>query len=523
MTGGVELAPPTHVDRRRDGHRGAIVGPRWRFLAEASELLDGSLEYQQTLANVVALAVPKIADYSVIALLTEDGSLGWGCSAHRDPAKAELVARLHAYVPDLKTNNHPWAGAVRSGTTQVVKTVDDEYLRSIARDDHHLEVLRALEPTSYIIIPLAARGRILGSLLFATASDSGRRYTDRDVAIAKEVGRRISLALDNAILYRAAEQAARSREETVAVVAHELKNPLATIQMAVSFLKDEIVPVDEAHGLERKQLDVIQRSAERMHRLIHDLLDTAAIEAGHFQLTRSPTTVYELLIDAIELLRPLAAAKRVELCANIPPGLPAVLADRQRVLQVFSNIGGNAIKFTPRLSPVLRQMVACLDENDVAVRDRTAPRDSDRPENRRRLDGGIRMAVSVSVDASEHVRYLVFSAVVTDDDVSEAYRLLAEDTQQPSLDLIVDMSDAERIVAKASALQAGASLRGRDARHDRPGPERIAVIAPTDAIYGIARMYGTHREAQGAKGQYLVFRSRAEAREWLGLPPAESR
>src|SRR5687767_8394473 len=135
-------APPAHLARRRDRHRGAIVGPRWRFLAEASELLDGSLEYQQTLANVVALAVPKIADYAVIALLTEDGSLGWGCSAHRDPAKAQVVARLHSYVPDLKTNHHPWAEAVRSGRTQVIKTVDDDYLRSIARDSDHLDVLR---------------------------------------------------------------------------------------------------------------------------------------------------------------------------------------------------------------------------------------------------------------------------------------------------------------------------------------------------------------------------------------------
>jgi signal transduction histidine kinase len=344
------LRPPSRLASltpRRDRHRGAIVGPRWRFLAEASELLDASLDYQQTLSNVVRLAVPRIADYSIIALLTEDGSLGWGCSAHRDAAKAPAVARLHAYVPDVTTNNHPWAEAVRTGRTQVIKAVDDEYLRSIARDEGHLRLLRELAPTSYIIIPLAARGRILGSLLFATASDSGRLYTDRDVAIANEVGRRISFALDNAILYRAAEQAARTREETVAVVSHDLKNPLATIQMAVSFLKDEIVPIDEAHSLERKQLDVIQRSAARMHRLIHDLLDTAAIEAGHFQLTRSPTTVYELLIDAIELLRPLAAAKRVELSADVPPGLPSVLADRERVLQVFSNIGGNAIKFTP--------------------------------------------------------------------------------------------------------------------------------------------------------------------------------
>jgi signal transduction histidine kinase len=347
---------PTHASvpsqvhdaqRSHDDEQGVFMSSRLQFLAEASELLDASLDYRETPASVVALAVPRIADYAIIALLRDDGTLGSGWSAHRDPTRGPVVARLRSYVPDLTTYDHPWAEVVHSGHSQIIETVTDDYLRSIARDSTHLTLLRELAPTSYIIIPLAARGRILGSLLFATDADSGRRYVDRDRVIATEVGRRMSFAVDNAILYRAAEQAAHTREEMVAVVSHDLKNPLATIQMAVSFLKEEIVPDDEAHSLERKQLDVIQRSAARMHRLIHDLLDTAAIEAGQVQLTRASTTAYELVIDAIELLRPLAAAKRVELLADVPAGLPPVQADRERLLQVFSNIGGNAIKFTP--------------------------------------------------------------------------------------------------------------------------------------------------------------------------------
>jgi signal transduction histidine kinase len=337
----------TEAELPRNQEHPAFTRPRWQFLAEASELLDASLEYQETLANVVALAVPMIADYAIIALLTDDGALRWGWSAHRDPAKEAVVARLQAYVPTLATNNHPWAEVVHSGRTQIIETVTDGYLRSIAHDEAHLALLRELAPTSYIIMPLAARGRILGVLLFATDRSSGRRYSEHDLAVATELARRISFAVDNATLYRAAEQAAHMREDMVAVVSHDLKNPLTTIQMAVSFLKEEIVPDDEAHSLERKQLDVIHRSAARMYRLIHDLLDTTAIEAGHVQLTRAPITAYELVIDAIELLRPLAAAKRIELLAEVPPGLPCVMADRERVLQVFSNIAGNAIKFTP--------------------------------------------------------------------------------------------------------------------------------------------------------------------------------
>ncbi|MDQ3949085.1 MAG: GAF domain-containing sensor histidine kinase [Gemmatimonadota bacterium] len=349
--------------------RGAIIGARWRFLAEASAVLDRSLEYEETLTNVVRLVVPRIADYAVIALLADDGSLTWGYSAHCDPAKEALVGRLRAYQPRLTTENHPTAEALRSGETQVIDVVDDAFLRSVARDGTHLALLRQLAPTSVIILPLAARGRTLGSLLLATTRDSDRRYTDRDVAIANEVGRRVALAVDRALLFRAAEHAARARAEMVAVVSHDLKNPLATIQMAVSFLLEDLVPNDAAHQREREQLHAIHRSAERMYRLIHDLLDVAAIEAGQLAVARSPLAVDVLVTDALELLRALAAAKGIALVADVSPGLPAVGADRERVLQVFSNLVGNALKFTPENGRVEIRVTVRDAVVEFAVRD----------------------------------------------------------------------------------------------------------------------------------------------------------
>lgn len=340
------MGKATMSERPPNTGRGATIGPWWRFLAEASETLDASLEYQETLTNVLRLAVPKIADYAIITVRANDGSLHWAGARHRDPTKASLVDRLQTFVPPDAAHRHPSADAVRSGKTQVVDIVDENYLRSVARDETHLELLRQLEPTSYVVIPLEARGRVLGSLLFATARESGRVYRDRDVALAKETGKRISLAVDNALLYRTAEHTARMRKEMVQVVSHDLKNPVATIRMAVGFLLDDIVPHDQEREAERRQLDVIRRSAERMHRLIHDLLDVAAIEAGHFRIARSPTTVAALVEGAIDTLHPLAAAKKIELVVALSPDLPSVSVDRERMLQVFSNIGGNAIKFT---------------------------------------------------------------------------------------------------------------------------------------------------------------------------------
>src|SRR6185295_14357473 len=148
---------------------------------------------------------------------------------------------------------------------------------------------------------------------------SDRRYTDRDVAIANEVGRRVSLAVDHALLFRAAEQAALARDQMMAVVSHDLRNPLATVQMAVSFMLEEMVPDDAAHEPERTQLQAIHRSADRMFRLIQDLLNVAAIEAGQLAVTRLPLAVDDLIGDAVGLLRPLAAAKRIALVTDVPP------------------------------------------------------------------------------------------------------------------------------------------------------------------------------------------------------------
>ncbi|MGI8620021.1 MAG: GAF domain-containing sensor histidine kinase [Gemmatimonadaceae bacterium] len=333
---------PTAERRRR-----AILGSKWEFLAEAGSLMEASLDYESTLAAVVELCVPTVADYCAIGLLDERGVVSWGSSAHRDPAKTELAVKLRAYSPNFGRSTHPGAIAILSGETQLINTVDEAFLRILARDDDHLALLRELAPTAYVGVPLVSRGRVLGLLVFVATADSGRRYTDSDVMFATEIGRRAALAVDHAVLYRAAEEAGRDREKMVAVVSHDLKNPISTIQMAVSFLLEDIVPKDEAHTLERRQLEAVKREAARMYRLIHDLLDTNAIEAGKLHVHRSAQEIAPLVDEVLETLRPLAQAKQIELALETPPELPVVHADRDRLFQVFSNLGGNAIKFTP--------------------------------------------------------------------------------------------------------------------------------------------------------------------------------
>jgi signal transduction histidine kinase len=154
------------------------------------------------------------------------------------------------------------------------------------------------------------------------------------------------------------------------VVSHDLKNPLSTISMAASFLLEEVIPDDGAHAVERKQIGAVQRAAERMLRLIHDLLDVTAVGAGRITLgKRRVQSVEPLIDDAADVLRPLAEAKRVHFVVDVAAGLPRVDVDRDRLLQVISNLGGNAIKFTPEGGKVCLTAACSAEAVEFTVSD----------------------------------------------------------------------------------------------------------------------------------------------------------
>jgi len=319
---------------------------RWRFLADASVALDTSIEYQQTLTNTVRLAVPEVADYCVVVLLNEDGSTRWAGSAHRDPTRQVLLERLSVYVPPIASPRHPVARALRTGRPQLVTDTGGQLLKWW--DGRRLSIVRALAPASSIAVPMIARGRTFGAILFVVTAESGRRYGGRDLELATDVGRRAGFAIDHALLYQAAERAARSRDDLMAVVAHDLKNPLNNIQLALRvLLEHDRISGHEKDALERHALGAVQRASERMYRLIHDLLELSRADAGRLWIQPAPAAPEELLREALDAHCSIAAAKSITLEATADESLPTVLADRERIAQVFSNLIGNALKFTP--------------------------------------------------------------------------------------------------------------------------------------------------------------------------------
>jgi len=317
---------------------------RWRFLADAGTVLDASLDYEQTLANTARLAVPEVADYCVVVLVADDSTIRWAHCAHRDPRKGQVLEALREHATLGYEPGHPVLVALRTGEPQLVPHVGhqlDGWWKPA-----HLAAVRELSPTSCVAVPLIARGRTLGALLFAVTAQSGRRYGRRDLDLACEVGRRAATAIDHAVLYRAAERAAAARDELMAVVAHDLKNPLNIVKLSLLRLLDAF-PDGAEHAKEREGLGMVLRAADRMERLIHDVLELSSADAGQLRIRPVPTPAQELVIEAVDAHRTLAAAQRIRLEASRDGDLPRVTADRDRIAQVFSNLVGNALKFTP--------------------------------------------------------------------------------------------------------------------------------------------------------------------------------
>lgn len=185
----------------------------FRLLAEANVRLDETLDLERTLQTVAEVVLPTIADLCFIDLLGRDGEVRRATVAHADPGDAALAARLRQFPTDL-SGRGPGAQALRSGSALIVPELTPEYVESAARGPEHARLLREIGVASLIVVPLAAHDRTIGAMLLVT-SRSGRRYTEADLPLATEIGRRASLAIANAELYEA-EQAARREAEAAA-------------------------------------------------------------------------------------------------------------------------------------------------------------------------------------------------------------------------------------------------------------------------------------------------------------------
>jgi PAS domain S-box-containing protein len=319
------------------------------FLAEVGEVLSSSLDPREVLQHLARVCAGALADYCLVHVEEGEGLRVMGI-AHADPTREELVRGLVRRFPvAADAAGHPVLAALRSGRAELIAHVDAPQLDRLCVDDDHREMLLALGLRSAIVVPIRAKGTTLG--VISLARTAGEPYGEAELALAEELARRASLAVENARLYEAARQAVRARDEVVAVVSHDLRNPLNAVLIASTVLS-EFGGADRLEERDRRQVEVIRRSAEQMTALAQDLLEVSSLESGAVEMNPRPCAPQVLLRAAEEMFVPVAGEKGVELGLAPAEELPAVQADYGRMLQVLGNLVGNAVKFTPQAGRV---------------------------------------------------------------------------------------------------------------------------------------------------------------------------
>lgn len=334
---------------------------RAAFLADVSELLAASLDYETTLANLAKLLVPGLADWCAIDIIGENGTARRLVGA-TEPGLGRRVTDLLQRYPLIRgagAASQQLMRVIQTGQPEFTSVVTAEMLAARATSPDQLRALQALEISSYMRVPLTARGHTLGAISFAYAV-SGRRYAEADLALALELARRAALSVDNARLYQDAQRAIELRDEFLAAASHDLRTPITSIKGFAQLLMRTVsrAGVAGAAALSERTADLqeglhsIDEAASRITAQIDELLDLSRLQSGRpLELRRIPTDLVALaqrLVDSHQHLT-------VRHIIHVEPERPELTGmwDGVRLERVLTNLLTNATKYSPEGGDVI--------------------------------------------------------------------------------------------------------------------------------------------------------------------------
>ena len=314
------------------------------FLAEIGMLLGDSLDLQVTLEQVTRLAVPTLGDWCFVALTNAQNHPEMVAAAHLEPEKvAAFWTRHHKYgFNPNATKGFP--AVIRNGEAELIEEVDAEMWRAaLPHQPGYQDEVSGVGHRSTLVVPLEVRGRILGALGFSYA-ESGRRFSNDDLPLAQEIARRAAIAIENARLYERLQDADARKDEFLAMLAHELRNPLAAIAGAGTLL--DMMLQGSAKIETATPRAILTRQTAQLARLVDDLMDVSRITRGKIELRLQTTDFNSIIRIALDGVRPLILSRRHDLRLELPPHPVEIEGDPTRLGQIVSNLVNNAAKYT---------------------------------------------------------------------------------------------------------------------------------------------------------------------------------
>jgi len=332
-----------------------------RFLADASATLAELVDYSSTLNRIAKLAVDGFADWCVVDLVDEDGrreriavtaaqstNLAAARSADREFQSADGAAGLAPH-------------ALRTGEPEVVTDLTTVDPSTAPQGPERILRLRELGVRSYLCVPFVSRGRVIGGMTFLSSS-TRRRFGPEQLRVAQDLAERVTVAIENAQLYRALQEQDRRKDEFLATLAHELRNPLAPIRNGLQILRMGAANTDAAG----KTLSMMDRQLGHVTHLVEDLMDVARVSSGKVKLRMERAPLAEIVDAAVETSRRMIDAAGHQFTLRMPAEPLTVEGDRTRLVQVLSNLLNNAAKYTPPGGRV--ELTAERDGANAAIR-----------------------------------------------------------------------------------------------------------------------------------------------------------
>ena len=312
---------------------------RRSFLAHATEDLVNAADYHDALKRIASLAVPRLADWASVDVVDGGGVPRRLAVAHVDPAKVQLAHEIAERYPADPNATSGLPQVIRTGKSELYPDIPRDLLERAAQDEEHLRIIRELDLRSALVVPLRGRDSVFGAIsLIYAASD--RRYTRADLEFAEELARRAALIIERRKLEEEAALANRMKDEFLATISHELRTPLQAI-LGYATMLERGVARDPA-----KAIGAIVRNATAQTRLIEDILDMSRIQSGKLRIAMGRVKLAAAIREALDSIRPAAAARQIKLVEQIAPDLGDLLGDFDRLQQIVWNLASNAVKFT---------------------------------------------------------------------------------------------------------------------------------------------------------------------------------
>ncbi|MBX3232943.1 MAG: response regulator [Labilithrix sp.] len=488
-----------------------------RFFVAASAVL---AEPAPSLEEVARLAVPSLADWCTIDLPDE-----LAAAAHVDPSHVQLLRELRR-LPFAPAGPYGVARVIASGQPELVMAATDDMIAAMSADARALAALRELATVSWMTAPLSARDKTFGAITFGRV-DHARAYDPSDLRLAEDVARRIASTLSHAEALKTAqreraraEEANRAKDDFLAVVSHELRTPLNAVLGWARLLRDGSLDAAKT----ARAIDTIERNAKAQSQLIDDLLDVSRIITGRIRLDVRSVDPASLVAGAIDSIRPLAESKNVRLHTNIDRDCGPIVGDADRLLQVVTNLLGNAVKFTPAeghvrvsLQRVDRTIALTVADTGAGIRPDVLPYVFDRfrqAPGAARTSGGLGLGLAIvrhlvelhggrvqaySEGVGRGSRFVVTLPVTSIGERTPAARAYAQGYAPPRLDglrilVVDDQPDARELVvslfeeAGATAITAATAEEALTrVRHETPDVIVSDLAMPIEDGYTLIR------------------------------------